>query len=253
MRPRVTMSNPQPDNMLSNAMTPVEAMQCLDRIRAGLKRAAGELAKAKAEAVMLKDRRGWESVMQSDGTIAHYRSWAACAQAELGKSLASIYRYLNTGMVERSLTEDGLPVPSLPLAWATELGRLPPELRKDALRRAEAETPSYRKTTTKEIRAVCDAMETAYRTGGFVGAAGEMIGMQAAITENLANEIATEVQRVIDHKTPPVINAHGSILSTGPCRIVITVDNEVAIQAMSLVGRDIQLIVKESEHANSMG
>jgi len=230
---------------IEHAMTPLEAMRKVQIIRESLNRAARELSIAKAAAVELYERDGWRAVMQPDGTIKHYNNWPQCVKAEYSKSMATVYRYLKTGTVERSIAIDGQPIPSLAHSWAEELCRLPIPLRRAALELAEQQTPAHKKTTVKEIRAACQALEVAYHTNGFVPVAGEMIGLGAAITENLSEELATATQRVKDHNTAPIINTRGFIAQVGYDNIVLTVTTDIATAARSLIDCEVQIIVKD--------
>jgi len=236
-----------------NPMLPLESRRTIDLIRSSLRHAARELNIAQSAAVALYERGGWRSVLQSDNTVRNYDKWSDCARTEFGKSMATVYRYLRTGQIRNSLTVEGEPTPQLAHTWAEELGRLPVPLRRQALAIAEQNTPADKKTTLREIRAACTALDEAWRTEGLVSVGDKQIALGAAITENMAEELKTKAQFVADHTVPTLASGYGIIRATvQPRRILIEVDQETAEEIARYIGREVQFHVKESEVAKEL-
>jgi hypothetical protein len=118
-----------------------EARTCVAAIRAHLDGARKLL-------LDLYERRGWVSL--------GYPSWRACVEAEFGWGKSHAYRQLDAAEAERDISPNG-EIGGLRESHLRPLVALPdPDLRREALARAQAEAPDGRLTAALVERAVAE-------------------------------------------------------------------------------------------------
>ena len=128
------------DVLVITPMTPAEAREYVDKIKAGMQEIYGLLLE-------LHERNGWRAL--------GYSSWRECTQAEFGYSAAHTYRLLESAEIRRNIfspTGENMLQP-IPERQLRPLAQVPPEAQPVVWQRA-VETAPEGKVTAAHVQAV---------------------------------------------------------------------------------------------------
>lgn len=147
---RLSLSSSADTEITTVLMTADEARNCVARIRMSIE-------SARRDILDLHDREGWKAL--------GYATWRDCASAELGMSVATVYRYLEAATIERetdfSQIEKNEPIPTTQLQ---ALKDTPPDQRPAVIERANEIAGSNKRTTAHVKQAVEEEKPTTSTT-----------------------------------------------------------------------------------------